>query len=216
MLTLLLILACGDKDVTDDSSLEADTDSDTDADTDTDSDADGDADSDADSDADADSDTDADTDTLPDLSQGLDQDYCDSAAGKEDWAGATSYYLGLYDWDSATAFSGKESWLLYATSEWSAGDCVLVWDVSGTKGDTDACGACDYGLAISATLDATNTTCSEAITSGEETWSSNYDVAEGGDGTIDVFFASSGNPLGAGYANADGLTWVSDRSCIWF
>ena len=56
MLTLLLTLACGDKDTTGDSAVEADADTDTDADTDSDSDAD------ADSDADTDTDTDADTD----------------------------------------------------------------------------------------------------------------------------------------------------------
>jgi len=214
MTLLLFLLACSDKDATDSGFPDADADTDADADSDTDSDAD--ADSDADSDADTDADTDADADTdpqgLPDLTEDLDTTWCDTAEGKEDWPGATSYYVGSYE----KGGDGWEKWLLHGTSEWNSGlHCQVVWTVKTSVGTTGACNSCDYGLTVEAELDTTNTDCPSGLYDTEG-WTDSYDVRENDDSTSNFFFAGSGTEFGSGYWDATHVNWITDRSCVWF
>lgn len=198
---LLLAGKCGDDPpATDDSTVEGDADADSDSDTDTDSDSDGDTD-------------------LPDLSTEMETEYCDTAAGREDSVGATEYYLGLLSRDGETGWTGTETLYIWATSEWEAAggaDCVAVWDLHGATTGVSSCAGCEYAVALDATLNVGATTCPGSFTQGAHTWSSTYDIDEHEDGTIDVFFADTGNPLGGGLFNASGLTYLSNRTCIWF
>ena len=73
-LILFVLLGCGDKDMPDSSSGEADADTDADSDTDSDTDSDADSDTDADSDSDTDADSDADSDTDADADADSDAD----------------------------------------------------------------------------------------------------------------------------------------------
>ena len=42
-----------------------------------------------------------------------------------------------------------------------------------------------------------------------------YDVKKNPDGTLEIFFSNSGNPLGTGQWSNDELIWVSSHKCIW-
>ena len=159
ILSILTLLACGDKDTGTAEEADADTDADTDSDTD--------ADTDSDTDADTDSDTDADTDT--DLTEGLVAHYpfdgdADDASGNdnhgtlsegtygEDPSGSAdaalylsggSVDLGTSEdvslgtgslsisyWFSTDSSSVYQTVLMNGTASWASGVLVgLSWDV---------------------------------------------------------------------------------------
>lgn len=200
-LTALLLLGgkCGGDEPADDSVVETD----------------------ADTDADSDTDTDADSDPgLPDLTDQMEPDYCDNqSAGHESWVGATEYYLGELVRQGSSGWAGTETLYIFATTEWESNggaDCVAVWDLTGTTASPSGCGSCDYAIAIDATLNTTATTCGSTFTLNAETYSVTYDVAEPGDGSASFYFHDSGNPLGQGYTNEQGVNYLSNRSCAWF
>ena len=216
-LLLLLLAACTTQQTKapDDTGATGD---DTGSDTDTDSGAD--TDTDPDTDTDTDTDTDSAAEELPDLSQDLDTGAWEDVPGYEDLPGATTYFLGLYLKDG-DIWVGSETWLLYATSEWEAAggaDCQVVWTVSATETSPESCGGCELGLDVSATIDASLTTCPEALYEDNESWSVGYDVDLADDGTATVYFASSGNALASGVSVEDGagFTFVTDADCAWF
>lgn len=197
---------------------DTDTGGETDTDTDTDSDSDTDSDTDSDSDSDSDTDTDTDLSELPDLSEGLDTTVCEDAPGYEDLAGATSYFVGLYVSAGGT-WEGTERWLLYPTSEWEAAGgeaCEVVWDVSASETSPESCPSCELAIDVSATVREDLSTCPAALYSDDETWSVGYDIDLRDDGTVNVYFASSGNLLGTGYGDATAFTYLTDASCNWF
>ncbi len=218
LIALTLSLGCGDKEETATPEGDTDTDTDADGDTDADSDTDADADGDTDADSDADADTDADTDTLPDLSDGLDQDVCESGPGDR---GATTYWIGTYLWEGDGAAAGSERWLWYATSEWEdvgGADCEVVFATSATRGTVGACADCDFSLTVDAEVDIDATTCPrEAWTAYEEqSWSTAYDVRLEDDGTTTWFYNSSGTEFASGYHDASGQNFLTESSCLWF
>ena len=200
LLSLSLALAACPSDKEDTASPEADTDTDTDADTDTDTD------------------TDADTD-LPDLTAGLDEGGCEELPDHGAIPGARSYFVGSYLWTEEDTAEGSEQWLIFANDAWAdvgGSDCSVVLLTSASKGDAVACGACDFSLAVQATLDAVATDCPEEIYAGDESWEVTYDVELAADGSATWYYASSGNPVGTGYWNASGQNFLTEGTCLWF
>jgi hypothetical protein len=176
---------------------------------------DADTDLDTDTDVDTDTDTDVDTDTIPDPYASLDRTACEGGAYVDNTM--TAWFVGDLV-VSGTTFTGTET----AAVHWSpnfvsecgyAADCVIVWALTGTVGAPGACADCDYSLEVDATLDAAATDCpTDRIGDvSPDTWSTTYDVKLNPDGTTEVSFSQSGNPLGAWYWAGDRVTYVTGQ-----
>jgi hypothetical protein len=183
-----------------------------------------DTDTDTDTDSDSDSDTDTDTDTDLDIQDdpiwdGIDSTLCDSVPGYEDHPGATSTFVGVYG-PSSGGWAGAEAWMIYATPAWVAdggSDCQVVWTVSAVEGSPSSCGTCDLGLSVTATLDASATTCPEELWEGDESFTVDYDVGiDETNSTTTWYWGSSGTEFGDGYAAGDNLSFRTDEACMWF
>ena len=207
MSLLILFLACGEKDSSgDDTSIEADTD--------TDADSDSDSDSDADTDADADADTD-----LRDLREGLDNEPCDSEVnGYEGQPGAARYFYGYFDHADPQAVVGLEQAILKATSEWDNGDCVISWDVAGTRGAALGCEDCEFSLDLTMVLNEGETDCPSALVDqlGGESYTVEYDVDEDFNGVSHFHYHQSGTHLGSGVYDETRSTYITSTTCMWF
>ncbi|MCK6504541.1 hypothetical protein L6R53_14245 [Myxococcota bacterium] len=145
-------------------------------------------------------------------------DLCDAVEGFEGVPGAASYFVGEY-WPPGAPTAGVETWALYANPAWEAeggADCRVVWNMTSTPTGTGACGSCDYGIAVSASLDTAATTCPEGLYAGDETWSAAYDVDEGSDGCSRFYFAGSGELIGTGYLLGAEVSFITEDSCAWF
>ncbi|MFT4974202.1 MAG: hypothetical protein ACI8S6_000084 [Myxococcota bacterium] len=131
--------------------------------------------------------------------------------------GATSYFVGTFDFDGSTV-TGEERWLLFANDAWRAhgeDDCVVTWSVTGEQvAPSSGCGSCSYGLSVSAGVDASLTDCPEALYEGVEQFTTQYDV-KAADGSATVYFPS-GSVLGTGAESTSGVTYRSEGSCLYF
>ncbi len=196
---------------------------DADADTDTDTDADADSDTDTDTDSDTDTDTDADADIAD-----IRDEMVPTSAGCEELAGnledgAKEYFWGEYE-DGSGGWTGKEAIYYYANTTWishGGADCMIVWDMTASEGDTDACGSCELGLSVSAVLNESETTCPEAMWQGDESFSEDYAVDLGDSGASSFRFAETNSEFGIGYwigadTTATAANYLSPSSCVWF
>lgn len=142
-----------------------------------------------------------------------------SDGDEQDLSGATSYFLGSFSIDG-TSVSGTETWALLSNDTWAAtpdgGDCVVVWNVSGSTTDPVSCGACDLGLTLMANVDEGLTTCPQGLWSDDSTQQLAYDVLRASDGTATFYFANSGNTLASGTHSGDNVVYTSDGECVYF
>ena len=74
---------------------------------------------------------------------------------------------------------------------------------------------CDFGLDVSAAVNLAGTTCPEELYEGDELWSTTYAVDLSGDEAV-FYFASSGNPLGAGYGIDGAVNYITEETCLYF
>jgi hypothetical protein len=155
---------------------------------------------------------------LSPLTQGIDTGGCDGFDGV-DIPGAAAYFYGQYVPDGEGGWRGEERWLLFANPTWQdAGfdDCEVVWITRASETATGACGACDLGIAVSASVDQGRTTCPEELWEdpADKNWSAEYAVAISGDDS--VWYFASGSPLGEG-SHADGaMNFLSEKTCQFF
>lgn len=164
---------------------------------------------------------DAGADDLPALAPDGDTTGCegmeDSDGTWHDIPGAAGYFYGLYE-RSGEGWVGEEAWLLFANPAWvelGEDDCEIWYAASAAEGDKGACPSCDLAIEVSLTVDATLSTCPEALyegTSGTVTYALRYSS----DTEVDWYFASSGDPLGSGYYNESAMNFLSERQCEWF
>jgi hypothetical protein len=153
---------------------------------------------------------------LPDQLFGLEEDGCETLEGRE-VAGAVAWYWGEYLIDG-DAFQGEERLIYFANDAWrdqGGADCAVVWQTDGTSGSPGACGSCDMGMSVSAVLDTGQSDCPEGLL-GDEGWSEDYGLARSDDGTVSWYFAESGSRFAAGYYNDVALSYLSDKTCVWF
>jgi hypothetical protein len=220
-LTMPGFVGCsGTKDSPADADADTDTDTDSDSDADTDTDTDTDSDADTDTDTDTDTDSDSDADRLADVREQMlaNSDACEELSGNP-VAGAREYFWGEYDQGTSSEWAGKEAIYYFANTTWKASggaDCVIVWDTVATSGGTGACSTCDLGLAVSANLNTSETTCPSAMWSGDEMFNEDYAIETAADGTASWRFASSNTEFGAGYWISGAANYLSDSSCVWF
>lgn len=159
----------------------------------------------------------AETAALPDLTQDLAHGTC------EDWRdntipGADGYFAGEYTVHGQTV-TGRERWILFANQSWKekgGADCVIEWNLTGQTGPVGACGDCDLGLKVSATLSVTTTTCLEGLWKKEQKFDVAYDVKRNADGSAVFYFNQSGKQLGQGYHQGDKLNYITEHKCNWF
>jgi hypothetical protein len=112
--------------------------------------------------------------------------------------------------------SGKEYWLLYTNDLWAeAGgeDCQVVWDAIGSVEEPQGTGS--YSLALTLSINLTETNCEETLYAGSESFGVTYDVQEESGGGA-TFFFSSGSELGQGNYNASNATYITEKNCLLF
>lgn len=168
---------------------------------------------------------------LPDLAASLPHGQCANGPGNE---GADSYFVGQFT-VSGTTVTGTERWFLFAnpklqaSKHWGVGpDCVLEWKVSGTTSDAGVCSNCSAGIKFHATVNM-NSNCPSELVQGHldptgkklvggegSDFDQQYGIQKNADGTATFYFAKSGKRLAQGYANASGMTYVTDHACKWF
>lgn len=160
---------------------------------------------------------------LPRVDEDLDPTGCEEVSGSE-LPGAAVYFIGTYT-ESTDGWQGWEEVRLFANETWrdsGGADCSLVWITSASETSTGACGNCDIGLAVSAVLDLSATTCDEEHRNGEENFVTTYGVDLVDSSTRSTwYFAESGNQFGEGHALADeggpqAMNFVSTKTCWWF
>jgi hypothetical protein len=178
-------------------------------------DTDGDTDFVGETDTDLDVETDSPSVKWPDPFGSLDVDHCQQAENYDpNVASATTYYVGEFTLDD-NGVAGTETWVLYANDTWAqtlgAPKCEAVWEMSGAKAAPVSCDICDFSVEFSATLSSSN--CPPGVTSGKESFNVQYDVWLMGSGVAKVYFAESGNELGAWHWNDDGFSYVTDPAC---
>jgi hypothetical protein len=150
---------------------------------------------------------------IPDPYAGLDRTACEGGPYIENTF--TTWFVGDLTVTGETA-TGTETAAVHWSPEWVADcgypeTCNIVWDVSGVKGEVGACVGCDYALSIQADLNEAATNCPEAriVDAGDPQWSTVYDVKLNPDGTTEVSFSASGEPLGGWYWSGDRVTYVT-------
>jgi len=86
-----------------------------------------------------------------------------------------------------------------------------------TESSPGACGVCDFGLSVSATVDEGATTCPEGLwaSASERNWSEDYAIFDDS-GDLTWFFAGSGNPFGEGGRDGESLVYLTEKACKWF
>jgi hypothetical protein len=153
---------------------------------------------------------------LPDLQAAMDDEGCDTLEGNA-VAGAVAWYWGEYLIDG-TSYDGEERLIYYANQAWrdeGGGDCEVVWQTTGVDTNPGACGTCDIGMSVSAVLDVGQSSCPDGLMA-DTTWSEDYGLSRSEGGTVEWFFAGSGNPFGSGYHSDDALNYLSEKTCVWF
>jgi hypothetical protein len=170
-------------------------------------------------------------DDLPDPTDGItgQEHTCEDQPAYVEVSGATAFYVGEFHFDDCGNVKGTETWLLYANPTWvenGGQDCVVVWDLDGTKVDRVNKG--DYSFDFAATIDLEATTCDEVdggysdgedLYAGSENFTMQYDVQVDGD-RAQVFWANGGSLdqqlLGEGAANGNHVTYLTDFTCPFF
>lgn len=144
-------------------------------------------------------------------------DNCTDLPDFEGVSGAASYFIGEYS-PAGGPTGGTETWALYANPVWEAAggaDCVVVWEMSAVSTAVGSCGSCDYGLDVTGNIDLSATTCPKPLYSGQESWTTSYDVDEQDDGSADWYYGATGTVVGSGYVGA-GVSFITPASCVWF
>ncbi len=216
---LLFLFACTPADEPKETG-EADADSDADGDTDTDADGDTDSDSGSDTGTDTGADTGNDTggDSLPDVLAEMERnaDDCQEMGGSPEVQGAKLYYWGEFNGSEATGWTGEERWYLFVNDAWAAEggkDCVVSYSVTAESGSRGACGDCDIGMVVDASLSESETDCAVGVYRGYESMTETYGVALGGDGVATWHFTGSGDEFGSGYWADEGLNYLAEYGC---
>ena len=81
---------------------------------------------------------------------------------------------------------------------------------SGSRG---ACGDCDVGLAVDASLVESATDCPEGVYRGYESMAETYAVELGTDGVATWHFTGSGDEFGRGYWVDGAMNYLSEYGC---
>lgn len=130
--------------------------------------------------------------------------------------GANSYFWGEYEGSSAEGWFGTEKFYVFANDtlkDAGGEDCEVTWVVTAGQVAPGSCSGCEVALDVSATLDSS--TCGDGM-ADEASFTITYAVDQLSDGTARWFFDSSGNELGQGYWNGNGMNYLTDPSCRWF
>ena len=137
--------------------------------------------------------------------------------------GAESFFSGAFAIDAAGAVTGEERRYMYANATWEAqpglrqgADCKDVWNLTGRKVRPEKCTDCAFGIQVDAVVDSQRSTCERRVSSDDNRFTANYDVAVKADGSFTVFFARSGKVLGVGKQDGEVFSWISEQTCMWF
>lgn len=155
---------------------------------------------------------------LPDPWAVMDPNHC-QAAGYYDAALpiAVSYFVGNVTVVHG-GVAGTETWSLFfnaaAQSAMGVSECRVVWAVTGDEQATGMCDTCTFGMSLHAEVDVADTTCPRSLWEDALDFEVTYDVLADPSGLSTVFFATSGNVLGAWYWRGDRYTYLTPPGCV--
>ncbi len=136
--------------------------------------------------------------------------------------GAQRFWVGEFA-INGTEVTGYEAEVLFANDSWvaeepDAGDCQIVWTMTGTKGDPAGCGSCEYSLTLHAEFDAPTSNCLAALQNDTVTGNEEFDVVYNVDvnGSETTYYMESNEVLGHGTDEGGVSTYVSESACMWF
>jgi len=158
---------------------------------------------------------------LPDLSPGMNPDFCKTAWGNTpNVPGAVSYFSGVYlRLEDSSGWMGREEWTLFPNDSWtdSFSQCTVTWQTSASAIEPSLCAACTEAIEVFAEIDLASTTCPEGVWNFPEelTWTTQYDLLLSNNESL-FFYSSSGDLIGSGDSNSYAASFLSDPHCVWF
>jgi hypothetical protein len=88
--------------------------------------------------------------------------------------------------------------------------------VAAGEASSGACGACDFGLSVEASVDPSHTNCPEGLWEPESNFATTYALVANDDGTSTWYYADSGTVFATGYQDANSANFITDKACKWF
>ena len=164
---------------------------------------------------------------LPDVTTMIETGRCETPpvdVGNASAVGADQTYTGSLTAHPDGRVTGIEQRHLSPNSTWrtttaldgtTGQTCVVTWKVEGQVGPPQSCRDCDVSIQFEANLDPARSTCNQRIMADGAHFRGSYDVKKAADGTLQLFFSRSGNPLGTGRWTNDQMVWASAHKCIW-
>ncbi|MFT6146267.1 MAG: hypothetical protein ACJAZO_002435 [Myxococcota bacterium] len=144
--------------------------------------------------------------------------------GASNAVGADQTYTGNLTATPSGRVTGIEQRHIAPNSTWrtttavdgtTGRDCVVTWVVTGQIGPVGSCRDCELSIAFEANIDPDQSTCNQRLMADGAHFRGSYDLKKNPDGTLGVFFSTSGNPLGTGRWVNNELVWASTHKCIW-
>jgi len=164
---------------------------------------------------------------LPDVLEGARHGLCEKPpvqTSDETVSGADQYYWGEWTIAEDGTVTGFEERLLFANEAWKASrgedgkageDCKNRWNIQGTVVEPEGCKSCNLAVHYQADIDYEASTCPQRLVVDGNHYRGGYDLKKNADGTLEVYFSTSGKELGTGYHRGTTLNYVSKHRCVW-
>jgi hypothetical protein len=166
-------------------------------------------------------------DALPDVRSQANHGLCEQPpvrTSDRTVAGADQYYWGELTIAEDGTVTGFEERLLFANDAWKGlrgedgklgEDCKSRWNIQGTVADPEGCRDCNLAIHYQADIDYEASTCPQRIVVDSNHFRAGYDFKKKADGTLEVFFSTSGNEFGTGNHRGATLNYISKHRCVW-
>jgi hypothetical protein len=159
------------------------------------------------------------TSTIEDINVNLTEDEACEGFDGTPIPGGTSFFVGAYE-INGTDVTGEERWVILSNDAWEetedGGDCEVVWTMIGATQDPQNCGACDFGIAASGTVNRDRSTCPSDLYAGEENIQVSYSILRSESEDSTWYFSGSGNQFGSGSWTDSTADFVTSGECVFF
>jgi len=139
--------------------------------------------------------------------------------------GADQTFIGEFAIAEDGTVTGYERRLLFANERWKrekgrdgkvGKDCISHWKVTGKKVAASGCKQCEFGVQFEAHIDYDISTCPMRLLADGNHRPGSYDIERKPNGTHNIYFSRTGNPLGTGYHAGERFNYISSHRCVWF
>jgi len=158
---------------------------------------------------------------LPNVEMGLEKGKCT----RFPTPGADQHYVGQWKVGEDGVIEGVEKRFLFANPKWRqtrgpdkkmGADCVVVWDITGHKGEPVTCTGCTFSVKFEARVNYDKSTCPQRIVNNGAYRTGQYDVSLKSDGTTGVYFSRTGKRFAQGHHKGTLVNYKSPHGCVWF